>query len=137
MTVLEAMKTYLSALPGLSGLQLEDLGRSPGDCCLRSLPGEQLLREYLTGAQLLRLQMELLLRGAGGSETDRESCFQQTEALMEALWQRTRRGDLPELGEGKRAFSLKLLETAAPEVYQEDGLLVDRITLELRYFQEG
>lgn len=137
MTVLEAMKTYLSTLPGLGGLQLEDLGRSPGDSCLRSLPGEQLLREYLTGTRLLRLQMELLLRGAGGSETDRQDCFQQTEALMEALWQRTRSGDLPALGEGRRAFSLKPLEAAAPEVYQEDGLLVDRITLELRYFQEG
>ena len=57
--------------------------------------------------------------------------------LADLLGKNSRRGILPVLGPGKKSLSLRAETTAAPEILQENGLLVDQITLLLDYYMEG
>ena len=136
MTILEGIRDYLKTCPGLAGLTLGDLGEEPGAACLRAVPGELEQTEYLDGASLRRMQILLLVRrGFGGAEESRAESLEALEELAETLKQGTRRGGLPDLGAGRRAWSLRPVELAAD--VQEDGWLVDQMTIALTYFQEG
>ena len=135
MSVLEAVREYLSALPGLEGLALDTLGRAPGDLCLRPVSGEPVIQTYLDGST--RRQEQYYLWARRSYDEDRAEDGQWISGLAETLERRTRQGLLPELGPGKRAWSLLAVDTAAPELLLEDGVLVDQLTLRLTYFMEG
>lgn len=137
MTVMEGVRAYLETCPGLEYLTLDDLGPEDGAACLRAIPAEPVQKTYLDGSMRRQARYALWLRRSGGDETARETQLRWSAALGETLEERTLRGELPELGAGRRAWSLRVLEASLPESRQEDGLLVDQLTLELIYLQEG
>jgi len=138
MSILEAVRDYLRTIPGLENLSLEDLGPSPGDACLQPLGLEPVIRTYLCGATRRQEQLRLLVRrGLGSLEEGRGADHRFLWDLALTLEKRTRAGDLPELGPGRRALRLEAQETPAPVLLQEDGLLVDQLPLRITYLLEG
>ena len=135
MSVLESVRDYLSALPGLEELALDTLGRAPGDICLRPVSSEPVQKTYLDGS--CRRQEQYVLWARRSYDEHRQTDGLWISRLAETLEERTRTGDLPDLGAGKRAWSLRAIDTAAPELLLEDGMLVDQLTLQLIYFMEG
>ena len=138
MTTLEAVRNYLRTFPGLESLSLDTLDYEHGGACLRPVPGEPVTRTYLDGATRRQEQFDLWIRrGSRGGDEARAADLRWLSDLAETLEQNTRRGILPDLGPGKQARSLRTATTAAPEILQENGLLVDQITLRLDYLMEG
>ncbi len=138
MTTLEAVRDYLRRIPGLEALSLDDLQDGHGDACLRPVPADPVLRTYLDGSTRRQERFDLWIRrGSRGGETARAADLQEMSDLADLLGKNSRRGILPVLGPGKKSLSLRAETTAAPEILQENGLLVDQITLLLDYYMEG
>jgi hypothetical protein len=133
MTVMEAAKAYLQGFPGLEELALEDLGQDAGCACLWPIAGEPVMKTYLDGASKRQQSAYVWVRrGYGGAgETGR------LENLAQWLEQQSRAGNLPALDGGKRCWCVQVVDSPRVEQVQEDGLLVDQVTVQIIYFQEG
>lgn len=136
--MLTEVRDFLRTYPGLEALETDVLEDLSGAACLHPEAAEGTLREYLDGSSLRQAKFSLWVRkGYGGDKGARGDSLAYLENLARWLEDKTRRGDLPDLGEGSRAWSLRASDTPENVLMQEDGLLVDGITLTLCYFVRG
>jgi hypothetical protein len=132
MNVMEAAEKYLREFPGLEQLTLEELGQDAGSACLWPVAGDPVMKHYLDGASKRQQTAYLWVRRGYGGETT-----ESLNDLAEWLENQRRQGKLPELDGGKRCWCIQTLDSPSVEMVQEDGLLVDQVTLQIIYFQEG
>ncbi len=138
MSVASGVLDYLRAYEGLEDLELDRLGHADGAACLQPMAEETVRKRYLDGSSQRQAVFTLWVRRAfGGGEQARLESLALLDNLADSLETATLRGDLPELGDGLRAWSLRATASPATELLQEDGLLVDGLTLQLIYFMEG
>ena len=138
MSVLESVRDYLRDIPGLEGLRLDGMDDQAGALCLVPDPAELVLRTYLDGATRRQACFALLLRwGAGAPDESGAAAHGALCALAEALEARTLAGNLPELGPGLRAWSLRASDAPETQLEQDNGLRVERLPLRLIYYKEG
>ncbi len=138
MNVLTGVRDYLRGFPGLEALEIDQLDAGAGAVCLHPVAGEPVRKEYLDGSVQEQVLFEIWVRrGYGGADQTRQESLSALQSLARRLEQETRAGFLPVLGDGKRAWSLRAADTPSSQLLQEDGLLVDQLTLKLIYFMEG
>lgn len=141
MTVIEALHSYFKTSPALADVRLDIdcLQRDHEKFSLDSVPGERIVKKYMDGSSVRRQLFTISSRAPYGPDLDQQAdnleIFGELEDWLDDQGQL---GLLPNLGDRRRARSLRVTSSAYPiEVDEGQGVPTARyqIQLELIYLQ--
>ena len=142
MTIIEQLRQYFLTCPVFEGkrLNIDCLTSDPGSYSIDSVPTERIQKRYMDGSTVRRQLFTISSRAYYGPDLNQQ---RENIGLFEALesWldEKDALGQLPPLGNKRRARSLNVLSSAYP-IDVEDGdqgsTARYQIQFELIYLQE-
>lgn len=140
MTVIECLRQYFMAFPGLAGerLDIDCLQSKPDSFSIDNVPCESVLKRYLDGSSVRCCLFTISSRMQYGADLqnqrDNMAFFEDMETWLS---QQDMLLQLPDLGEKRTARSLEVTSSAYPFIVNEDeGTARYQIQLRLIYLQE-
>lgn len=108
MTIISALKTFLTGYSGLSSapLWVDYLGASVPEVSVVTLPGTKVLAHYIHGGSRRMFPFALQLKAATTDDAARLENSGFFEGFSDWLDQQTVAGTLPALGDGKTALAV-------------------------------
>ena len=139
MTIMQSITDWLRGYPGLSGRLDVDALDDEAECySVDTVPCQELVKRYLGGDSLRQFQFVVASRrfyDQNIAENLENLGF--FEELCDWIEERSRRRELPELGEGKTAVCLTVTSNAYPFTVADNGTARYQIQLRLEYYEKG
>lgn len=141
MTIIESLKDFISTCPYLDkfskGINVNYLGENEGSYCIESVPGEPILRQYLDGSCLMQFPFIFCSKESYGQDVftniDKSGFY---ESFSEWIMQENQKGNLPNLGENRKAQKIEVTTLGYPYQTEVDKARY-QIQLRLIYMMEG
>lgn len=138
MSMIEAVRNYLLTYAGMANalIHVDALGNEPIEYAVVPLPGERTIAEYLDGKKQREYPFLIQSVFSTADEAERIENSGFYEALADWLDDQTDAENLPDLGTGKTAESIKAVTWGFVYEQGESGTGIYQITCKLVYEQE-
>lgn len=139
MTIVESLMDWLGQCPALAGGQL-NLDWLPADAREYSLdvvPCDEIVSRYVTGATKRQFLFYIASRAFVSEDIrDAQDNYTFYESFSQWVEQQNLIGNLPYLGEGRAARSVRVATSGYPMQVSDDGRARYQIQLKMIYVQE-
>lgn len=139
MTIVDSLMTWLGQCPVLADGQI-NLDWLPADAREYSLdvvPCDEIISRYTTGATKRQFLFYIASRAFVGEDIrDAQDNYTFYESFSQWVEQQNLDGNLPDLGEGRGARSVRVTTSGYPMQVSDDGRARYQIQLKMIYVQE-
>lgn len=139
MTLVESVMNWLLTCPELSGgeLNLDWLPPEARSYSVIVIPCDEVVKKYTTGAKKKKFLFYIASREFLSDDIrDAQENYEFYEAFSKWVEQQNRTGNLPDLGDGRRAISVRVTTSGYPLQISSDKKAVYQIQLRMDY-KEG
>lgn len=139
MTIVDSLMTWLGQCPALAGGQI-NLDWLPADArefSLDVVPCDEIIKRFTTGATKRQFLFYIASRAFVGEDIrDAQDNYTFYESFSQWVEQQNLDGNLPDLGEGRGARSVRVTTSGYPMQVSDDGRARYQIQLKMIYVQE-
>lgn len=140
MTIVESVMDWLAQCPALAGgqINLDWLPAKAREYSLDVVPCDEIVQRFTTGATKRQFLFYIASRAFVGEDIrDAEDNYTFYESFSHWVEQQNMTGNLPDLGEGRAARSVRVSTSGYPMQVSDDGRARYQIQLKMIYVQEA
>lgn len=140
MTIVESVMDWLKTCPELADgmLNLDWLPADAREFSLDVVPCDEIIKRFTTGATKRQFLFYIASRAFVGEDIrDAEDNYKFYESFSRWIEHQNAIGNLPDLGEGRAARSVRVSTSGYPMQVSDDGRARYQIQLKMIYVQEA